>query len=316
MEDIANDISLNPKRFWNWIASLRGGSAQIPELRHLGSTFKSTPAKCKVLNNYFMSVFTKENMKSSLINSNAQVSLTSVHLTEDDTLKVLKVIDPGKSCGPDEIPGRLLLEGASHLAKPLTQLFNLSIETGTLPMDWKKSNITAIHKRGSKHSPWNYRPISLTSIVVKTFEHMLHHKLSIYLLANNPLSPVQHGFRSKHSCQTQLLQATNDWLTTLNNNARAHVIFLDFSKAFDTVPHQRLLIKLENLGIRGQLLNWIKAYPVGRSQRVVIEGMSSEWTTVTSGVPQGSILGPLLFLAYINDIGNRVSSCTKLIADA
>ncbi len=161
-----------------------------------------------------------------------------------------------------QLYGRLLLEGASSLAKPMSQLFNLSIETGTLPLDWKKSNITPVHKKGSKHVPSNYRPINLTSVVVKTFERIIHNELSAFLSENNLLSPSQHGFRPNHSCQTQLLEATKDWFTTLHNKARVHIIFLDFSKAFDTVPHERLLIKLDNLGIRGQLLNWIKAYPV------------------------------------------------------
>ncbi len=159
----------------------------------------------------------------------------------------------------------------SSLAKPLSQLFNLSIETGT---HWKKSNITPVHKKGSKHAPSNYRPISLTSVVVKTFERIIHNELSAFLSENNLLSLSQHGFRPNHSCQTQLLEALIH--NPAHQSTSIHIIFLDFSKAFNTVPHERLLIKFDNLGIRGQLLNWIKAYLTERSQRVVIDGISSD----------------------------------------
>ena len=191
----------------------------------------------------------------------------------------------------------------------------MSIRNGELPVDWKSSNITPVHRKGSKCLPSNYRPISLTSIVVKTLERIIHSRIYEYLTSNNLLSPIQHGFRTRHSCQTQLLDTINDWSKVINDGSSTHAVFLDFSKAFDTVPHNRLLLKLENCGIKGHLLKWFEKFLTGRRQRVCINHCVSTWSMVSSGVPQGSILGPLLFIIYINDIGSNLTSKTKLFAD-
>ena len=237
--------------------------------------------------------------------------------SEDEVRTALKRIDPHKSCGPDRIPGRLLLKGADQVAKPLSDIYNLSLATGTLyiPVDWKSSNITAIFKNRSKHSPSNYRPISLTSVAMKVLERLIHQRITQFLLDHNKLSPSEHGFRPNHSCQTQLLECVHQWSEALNQHSSSHVVFLDFARASDSVPHQRLLLKLDNIGIRGPVLNWIEAFLRGRQQRVVVEGHHSTWSPVTSGVPQGSILGPLIFLIFINDIGDDLTSTTKLFAD-
>ena len=192
-------------------------------------------------------------------------------------------------------------EGVAWIADPLSHIFNLSLKSGLLPSDWKCSNVTPIFNKGSKHSPANYRPISLTCITVKTLEHLIHHRISNFLTAHEKLSSSQHGFRAGHSCQTQLLESVRHWAETLNRHSSSHVIFLDFFKAFDSVPHCRLCLKLDNIGIYGSLLRWIKAFLCDREQRVVIDGNHSEWSPVLSGVPQGSILGSLLFLIFVND---------------
>ena len=226
----------------------------------------------------------------------------------------LSLIDPSKACVPDCIPGRLLKEGAPWLSEPLVAFFNQSLQSGQLPSDWTCANVTPVHKKGSKHDPKNYRPVSLTSIVVKIMERLVHGKIN-FLNEHNKLNPSQHGFRSGHSCQTQLLETVHQWANILDRRSSSHVLFLDFSKAFDRVPHRRLLLKLYYIGVRGNLLRWIQAFLVSRRQRVVVNSYSLDWSPVSSGVPQGSILGPLLFLLYVNDIGTHLKSQIRLFAD-
>ena len=238
-----------------------------------------------------------------------------ITFTKDEVLEVLYSIDPDKSCGPDNVPGRLLNEAAPWITEPLAHLFNLSMSTGSLPQDWTRANITPICKKGDKHSPCNYRPVSLTSLISKVMERLIHAKLKDFLIEHKKLNPLQHGFRSWYSCQTQLLETIHHWALSLNDQTTTHAVFLDFSKAFDTVPHKRLLLKLDHIGIRGKVLKWIQAFLCHRHQRVVINGVSSTWLPVTSGVPQGSVLGPLLFLLYINDLADNLNSDCRLFAD-
>ena len=189
------------------------------------------------------------------------------------------------------------------------------MSTGSLPQDWTRANITPIFKKGDKHSPCNYRRVSLTSLISKVMERLIHAKLKDFLIEHKKLNPLQHGFRSGYSCQTQLLETIHHWAQSLNDQTTTHAVFLDFSKAFDTVPHKRLLLKLDHIGIRGKVLKWIQAFLCHRHQRVVINGVSSTWLPVTSGVPQGSVLGPLLFLLYINDLADNLNSDCRLFAD-
>ena len=192
---------------------------------------------------------------------------------------------------------------------------DLCSQTASLPKDWTCSNVPPVFKKGSRHSPSNYRPISLTCLLLKTMERLISKRVSTFLTSHKLLSPFQHGFRQGHSCQTQLLESVHQWAESLNRNSSSHVIFLEFSRAFYSVPHQRLLLKLDRIGIRGQLLRWIEAFLLNRQQRVVIDGHASEWAAATSGVPQGSILGPLRFLICVDDIGSDIASQTRLFAD-
>ena len=243
------------------------------------------------------------------------ITTTLIHISAEDVFKELRSIDVTKASGPDNIPGRLLKEGAIYLAKPLSDLFNVSLLTGSLPSDCKRVNVTPVFKKGSRHTPSNYRPVSLTSTVIKILERIIHRKIARFLNKTNQLHDYQHGFRTARSCQTQLLTVVHEWARSLNSAKPNHVVFLDFSKAFDSVPHCRLLLKLQCFGISGMLLPWIESFLTNRFQRVVLDGQPSEWAEVTSGVPQGSILGPLFFVMYVNDIGLQVKSTIKVFAD-
>ena len=196
-------------------------------------------------------------------------------------------------------------------------LFNKSLNSGILPPDWKCANVTPIHKNGARNLACNYRQVSLTSIFNKLMEstcivkdHSLNH-----LSTNNLLSPYQFGFIPGRSCSTQLLLLL-DYLTChLDNGYSIDVIYLDFQKAFDTVPHQRLLHKLTSCGIHGNILKWIESFWSNRKQRVVLNGHQSCSIPVTSGVPQGSMLGPLLFTMFVSEIPSIVSSPVLMFAD-
>ncbi len=321
LEAISQQLVTNQRVFWRWLKNVRGGFIGIPNLKFMGKVFTAAADKAKVFNSYFCSIFTKENLSNLTSRRNllqaswSTASISDVIIDEDSVSEVLGRIDPSKACGPDEIPGRLLKEGAPWLVEPLTKLFNMSLQSGCLPTDWRRANVTPMFKKGNKHSPANYRPISLTSLVVKCLERLVHARIMEFLDVNNKLNRYQHGFRSGHSCQTQLLATTHEWARSLDKRASTHVIYLDFSKAFDSVPHRRLLMKLDCMGVRGNLLRWINAFLSDREQRVLVDGQSSDWMRVTSGVPQGSILGPLFFLVFVNDIDVGLKSSIRLFAD-
>ena len=177
-----------------------------------------------------------------------------------------------------------------------------------MPEVWKQAFVTPIHKKGERCKAENYCPISLTSTIGKILESIIRDQIYQHLTTNDLLVHNQHGFISGRSCTTQLFHAMDYWTSSLDNNIPVDILYLDFRKAFDTVPHCRLFIKLAAYGIRGKLLDWIKSFLTNRQQKVVLNGASSEWSRVYSGVPQGSILGLLLFNIYVNDIQSVVNS--------
>ena len=190
------------------------------------------------------------------------------------------------------------------------------MEKGVLPRDWVTANVVPIHKKCDKRLASNYHPISLTSVFVKTMERIIRSQLVNVLEEDGCISEEQFGFRKNRSTTSLLLSAVHDWSYCLEKCSTMHCVFLDLAKAFDSVPHEHLLLKLRYLGISGDLLNWIRFFLTERFQRVVVKGFYSSWTKVKSGVPQGSVLGPILFLLYIDDLRHEVEYSTlKVYAD-
>ena len=229
--------------------------------------------------------------------------------TVEDIKGALSELDPA-SAGPDgDIPAKILSACKSTLAVPLFLLWERSFEEGITPPNLKKQYITPIFKRGDKTLAVNYRPVSLTSNLLKTFERVVRDKLVEHLESNNLLPDSQHGFRKQRSCLTQLLDHMDGIFRELNSGNEVDVIYLDYSKAFDRVNHAILLAKLEKLGIKGKVLNWIKDFLSGRYQTVTVDGEKSNFELVKSGVPQGTVLGPILFIIYVADLQSQVIHC-------
>ena len=222
--------------------------------------------KANILQKQFSSVFTREAVgKVPSIPDRTDSFILDMHVTEGMVMKKLKKLNANKSCGPDNIHARLLIELADLIAMPITVLFNMTMQLGLLSDDWKWARVTPIYKKGSKSHAVNYRPISLTSILCKLMESFVRDKVMMHIQELKLLTCKQFGFISGRSTVTQLLTYLDKCVKTIAEGGVIDTIYLDFAKAFDTAPHQRLTVKLQAYGIKGNILNWIINYLSGRS---------------------------------------------------
>ncbi len=267
-------------------------------LKSKGTLFADSKSKAKILIDQFKSVFTLDtDLELPKLPTFAGKKLQNIQVTVEGVEKLLINIKPYKACGPDSIPNMVLSKCASELAPALACIFQKSLNSGILPDDWLKANVSSAYKKGDKHLAENYRPISLTSVSCKLLEHIICKHLMTHLESNNILSNLNHGFRSGYSCETQLLTTLHDLFRSHDLGHQIDVAILDFSKAFDMVPHKRLLHKLGSYGIDGPTHTWLMNFLTRRTMRVVLDGETSEDVYVASGVPQGTVLGPYYFFA-------------------
>ena len=305
----------NSKPFWKYVKCKKQDNIGVSPLKQKGNLISDSKGKADILVEQFQSVFTQ--VKDSILPdlSNKKIpSMRNIIIESKGVEKLLSNLKTSKAVGPDIIPNIVLKTCASELSVGLGSIFQYSLDTGTLPMDWRDANISPVFKKGDRHQAENYRPVSLTSISCKLLEHILCSHILKHFEQYNVLTQLNRGFRSGYSTEPQLLVTLQDLFKSFDQNIQVHVdvAILHFSKAFDTVPHDKLLHKIDSYGIQGNTLKWLSSFLKDRTMKVVLEGEQSKSVTVESGVPQS---WDLMFLCHINDLPDVVRSQVRLFAD-
>ena len=311
----------NPRKYHAILQQMIGKrkTSQVPPLlKHDGELAIDDKEKAEILNIHFARQSTSDRLTDLPPHHASNVpELRNILVTQQEVLRELNSLQVNKSCGPDELPNKILKLVAILIYEPLTILFNKSLSEGQFPTTWKEARVTPIFKgKGSASQSTNYRPISLLPCLSKVFERLVFKRVYQHLTDNRLLSETQIGYRPSHSTQFQLIYLSHRLYEALDDNLAFTIVYLDVAKCFDRIPHKELLFKCKQLfGIAGNLYNWLGSYLEDRFQSVTVGNEISGRQHVSAGCPQGSVLGPLLALMYLNDIETITTSPTLLFAD-
>ena len=316
-KDIVEKCKDQPKLFYGYVNGKLKKKKGISKLKRDDVIYEDAEQIAEVMNGCFQSVFTRESEFVEQERPDTGEGLCRLEVSVEEVKMIMEKLDKRKAMGPDGVSNWILRECSDQLADKIHAVLVSSFEENVVPLDWKKADIVPIFKGGNDEDPLNYRPVSLTSVVAKIGETIIKERWMKHLEQNNILTNKQFGFREGRSCTTNLISFYSRVIDAVQErDGWVDCIYLDLKKAFDKVPHKRLLWKLETIGgLKGGMLKWFEDFLKNRQMRTLVKGKKSAWKQVTSGVPQGSVLAPVMFAVYVNDMVEGIGSYVSLFAD-